>query len=145
MFVSNDAHEQPVPESLAETGERIWRAVSLATEGPWFLVTRHLRHHELRVPHTTLVGWAADVLAIVRACDDLTSVHYLVTSASGRWEMSAVRSIWVRDHGVDSIPFFEIEGHSGVHDEFLKEERSQDLDLVWRMSDEQSAYRGAPN
>lgn len=145
MFVSSDAHEELVPKSLAETGERIWRAVSLATEGPWFLVTRHLRHHELRVPHTMLVGWAADVLGIVRECDDLTSVQYLTTSASGQWEMAAVRSIWVRAHEVDAVPFFEIEGRSGVHDEFLKKERSKDLDLVWRLPDERSAHRGAPD
>lgn len=127
MFVTMPYFEQAMPAQLVAPNHKHWRAVTLSTEGPWFVLVYLAQYGRRKVPQSTLVAWEATLLDILAGIpeEDCVAIARLTKQDGihGRWDMQWIDALW--QPGEDEletagIVLLQMEGDSQVRDAHLE-------------------------
>lgn len=102
MFVSHQEHQLPVPEGLANPGDRHWRMVEFVLHVPWFLLTvaDPPQARGAQLMQTWLVAWERDLASLLAGVDG-KRIQGLVCMMPGRgaksrqWKAREICEVWL--------------------------------------------------
>lgn len=125
MFVTTPEFKQWVPPGLGPPEWRYWRAMTLANETPWYLLTHRTVEDDCSAIQSIAVAWESTLRLLVETAEVGSVIGLLCLapsdSAVGDWSVKRASELWLPSEGEERETgplLFGLDGQSVLYDSY---------------------------